>query len=87
MSDSEESLEDLKYLLGNMGIEIFFAIDKGAKDFETIKLFSGVSIACIKGRIPVLIGLNLIFKKDGQYHLTERGFKFKKRLRKPTSNF
>ena len=36
----EESLEDLKYLLGNMGVEILIAIDKGAKDFETIKLIS-----------------------------------------------
>jgi predicted transcriptional regulator len=81
MSNSEESFEDLKYLLGNMGIEIFFAIDKGAKDFETIKLFSGVSIACIKGRVPVLLGLNLIIEKEGEYHLTERGSKFKKKLK------
>jgi predicted transcriptional regulator len=81
MSNSEESFEDLKYLLGNMGIEIFFAIDKGAKDFETIKLFSGVSIACIKGRVPVLLGLNLIIEKEGEYHLTELGVKFKKRLK------
>ena len=76
----EESLEDLKYLLGNMGIEILFAIEKGAKDFDTIKLFSGLPIACIKGRIPVLLDLKLIRENDDQYFLEEKGIEFKKRL-------
>lgn len=76
----EESLEDLKYLLGNMGIEILFAIDRGAKDFQTIKLFSGLPIACIKGRIPVLLDLNLIRENDEQYFLEEKGIDFKKQL-------
>lgn len=76
----EESLEDLKYLLGNMGIEILFAIEKGAKDFETIKLFSGLPIACIKGRIPVLLDLKLIRENDEEYFLEEKGIQFKKKL-------
>ena len=38
MSNEEISLEDLKYLLGNMGIEILYAIEKGARNFETIKI-------------------------------------------------
>ncbi len=76
----EESLEDLKYLLGNMGIEILFAIDKGAKDFETIKLFSGLPIACIKGRIPVLLDLNLIRENEEEYFLEEKGIDFKNKL-------
>lgn len=76
----EESLEDLKYLLGNMGIDILFAIDKGAQDFETIKLFSGLPIACIKGRIPVLLDLKLIRENEEQYFLEEKGIDFKKQL-------
>ena len=76
----EESLEDLKYLMGNMGIEILFAIDKGAKDFETIKLFSGLPIACIKGRIPVLLDLKLIRESSEEYFLEEKGIDFKKKL-------
>ena len=76
----EDSLEDLKYLLGNMGIEILFAIDKGAQDFETIKLFSGLPIACIKGRIPVLLDLKLIRENEEQYFLEEKGIDFKKQL-------
>ena len=80
MSKEEESFEDLKYLLGNMGIEILFAIDKGAKNFETIKLFSGIPTACIKGRIPVLIDLNLIKKIIDDYLLTEKGVRFKNKL-------
>ncbi|MHA1274718.1 MAG: hypothetical protein ACTSQP_21840 [Promethearchaeota archaeon] len=78
MSEEEESLEDLKYLLGNMGIEILFAIDKGAKNFETIKLFSGLPISCIRGRIPVLMDLKLIQKERDGYTLTEKGLDFKK---------
>ncbi|TFF96051.1 MAG: hypothetical protein EU544_01470 [Promethearchaeota archaeon] len=77
MSKEEETLEDLKYLLGNMGVEILLAIEKGAKNFETIQLFSGIPLACIKGRIPVLLDLKLIKKMSEEYYLTERGSKFK----------
>jgi predicted transcriptional regulator len=82
MSEKEETLEDLKYLLGNMGIEILYAIDKGAKDFETIKLFSGIPLSCIRGRIPVLLDLNLIFKDNNEYFLTDKGISFKNKLLK-----
>lgn len=75
-----ESIDDLKYLLGNMGIEILLAIDRGAKNFKTIKLFTGCSLSCIKGRIPVLLDLNLIYKKNNEYFLTERGLNFKKEI-------
>ncbi|MFX0058765.1 MAG: hypothetical protein ACFE85_13085 [Candidatus Hodarchaeota archaeon] len=74
----EDNYENLKYLLGNMGIEIFIAISQGAKDFETIKIFSGVPLECIKGRIPVLLDLNLISKNETGYNLTQKGFDFKK---------
>jgi len=80
MTKEEETLDDLKYLLGNMGIEILLAIDRGAKDFETIKLFSGIPLSCIKGRIPVLIDLNLIEKQNNEYFLKEKGLNFKKKL-------
>jgi predicted transcriptional regulator len=82
MSKEEDSLEDLKYILGNMGIEILFAIDKGARDIETIKLFSGIPISCIKGRIPVLLDLNLIKKNNEEFFLEEKGKIFKKKLEK-----
>lgn len=82
MMKKGESLEDIKYLLGNMGIEILYAIEKGAKDIETINLFSGVSMECIKGRLPVLMDLNLIEKKESGFSLTLKGFNFKKRIEK-----
>ena len=82
MSSEEDSFDDLNYLLGNMGIEILFAIDRGAKDIETIKLFSGLPIACIKGRIPVLFDLNLIKKNNLEYFITEKGKKYKEHLTK-----
>ncbi|MBY8989401.1 MAG: hypothetical protein KGD58_01495 [Candidatus Lokiarchaeota archaeon] len=84
MFNGEESKEDLKNLLGYMGIEILFAIDKGAKDFETIKLFSGLPTSCIKGRTPVLLELNLIKVIKKEYILTEKGLNFKNQLEKNT---
>ena len=84
MINGEESKEDLKNLLGYMGIEILFAIDKGAKNFETIKLFSGLPISCIKGRIPVLLELNLIKVIKKEHFLTDKGFNFKNQIEKNT---
>ncbi len=81
MSKEKDSLEDLKYLLGNMGVEILDAIDKGAKDIETIKIFSGLPISCIRGRIPVLIDLKLIVNQNNMFHLAERGRNFKQYLK------
>ncbi len=76
----KETQEDLKNLLGYMGIEILVAINNGAKTYETIKLFSGLPISCINGRIPVLLDLGLIKKNNGEYFLTEKGVLFRKRL-------
>ncbi len=80
MSKEDESLQELKCLLGNMGVDIFFAIDKGAKDFETMKMFSGLPMACIKGRVPVLLELKLIIKKNDGYFLTNKGLSFKEKI-------
>ena len=80
MAEDNESLEDLKYLLGNMGNDILLAIGEGAKDFETIKIFSGLPLICVKGRIPVLLELNLANKHNDEYYLTEKGLRFKKEM-------
>ena len=80
MNKEDESLQDLKCLLGNMGVELFNAIDKGAKDFETMKILSGLPMACIKGRIPVLLELNLIVKNNDGYFLTNKGLSFKEKI-------
>lgn len=86
MSKDEDSIEnespdDLKYLLGEIGIDIFLAIDRGAKNFKTIQIFTGCSISCIKGRIPVLLELDLIYKNNNDYFLTEKGIDFKKEMK------
>jgi predicted transcriptional regulator len=80
MAEDNESLEDLKFLLGNMGIDILLAIGEGAKDFETIKIFSGLPLICVKGRIPVLLELNLANKDNDEFYLTEKGLRFKKEM-------
>ena len=80
MSKGEESLVDLKCLLGNMGIEIFFAIEKGAKDYESMKIFTGLPMACIKGRVPVLLELMLVKKNIEGYILTKKGLDLKEKI-------
>lgn len=80
MPKKEETYEDLKNLLGYMGIEILIAINNGAKNYETIKLFSGLPISCINGRIPVLRDLGLIQQNNDEYFLTEKGTRFRNRL-------
>jgi len=82
MGKDKDDMDDLVYLLGNMGIEILISIHKGAKNFETIKLFSGIPIECIRGRIPVLLGLQLIEKTNNEYVLTQKGVRFKDHLKK-----
>ncbi|MFW9971445.1 MAG: winged helix-turn-helix domain-containing protein [Candidatus Odinarchaeota archaeon] len=80
MPKKEESHEDLRNLLGFMGIEILVAINNGARNYETIKLFSGLPISCINGRIPVLRDLGLIKKNNDEYFLTEKGIRFRNSL-------
>lgn len=80
MSKVDDSLKDIKYLLGNMGMDIFFAIDNGAKDYETLKIFSGLPMACVKGRLPVLLDLLLVAKNDDGYFLTNKGLNFKAQI-------
>ena len=80
MPKKEETHEDLKNLLGYMGIEILVAINNGAKNYDTIKLFSGLPISCINGRVPVLRDLGLIRKNNDEYFVTEKGLVFRNRL-------
>ncbi len=73
---NEESPDELKYLLGNMGIDILLAINRCAKDFKTIQLFSGCPFSCVKGRIPVLLNLKLIKNIKEEYFITSKGINF-----------
>ncbi|MCJ7649954.1 MAG: hypothetical protein MUP85_15185 [Candidatus Lokiarchaeota archaeon] len=80
--DEKNSFDHLKYILGNMGIDILLAVEKGASNFETIAIISGVPIACIKGRLPVLIDFNLVKKESPGYIITQYGINFIKSLEK-----
>jgi len=82
MENSENKFENLKYLLGNLGIDILIAVEKGASNFETIEIISGVPKACIKGRMPVLIDLELVKTSPQGYTLTEIGVEFAQKMKK-----
>jgi predicted transcriptional regulator len=82
MNNSENKFENLRYLLGNLGIDILIAIGKGAYDFQTVEIISGVPIECVKGRIPVLIDLQLVEKSSKGFVLTEEGILFKQKIEK-----
>jgi len=80
MSEQNDKGTKLKLLLGDMGIEILLAIEKGATKKDTIRLISGVPIECINGRIPVLLDLNLVINTSTGYYITHRGLEFLKEL-------
>ena len=76
MKLNNRKLKDIKFFIGNRGLEILLAIKKGAYDNNTIQIFSGMSLKCIKGRMPILLELNLIKKVKKRYHLTNQGVSF-----------
>ncbi|OLS14866.1 MAG: hypothetical protein RBG13Loki_1498 [Promethearchaeota archaeon CR_4] len=70
-----EDANALKMVLGEYGILILVAIKHGAKTRQHIPLVSGVPMACVTGRIPVIINLHLACETE-ELTLTERGLKF-----------
>ncbi len=78
---SNEEIEELnsyKYLLGDFGIQIASAIYKGAQNDDAIMMLSGVPMACVTGRLPVLINLKLVEITDSKYMITQKGRNFLK---------
>jgi hypothetical protein len=76
-----EELLSFKYILGDLGIGILAAVARGAHSKESIVMLSGVPIACIVGRMPVLLNLKLIVDVNpgmNEYHITKRGHQFLK---------
>ncbi|MHA1798577.1 MAG: hypothetical protein ACTSVY_09035 [Candidatus Helarchaeota archaeon] len=68
--------ESIKMILGDMGIKILEILKFGRMDIESINFLSGIPIACIKGRIPVLKSLNLIIIENGYLSLDKNGKDF-----------
>lgn len=74
-------MEKLRYLLGDIGIDILMVMMNNPMNLEEIKFASGSPMACIKGRIPVLKNFGLIVEKNGGYIITEKGEKVKETFR------
>jgi hypothetical protein len=74
-----EELKSYKYLLGEFGIAMLTAVYRGAQDDESIMMLSGVPSACISGRMPILLNLELVSCiMDEQYSVTPKGKQFLK---------
>jgi hypothetical protein len=71
---TREDADALKMVLGEYGLLILVAIKHGAKTRQHIPLISGVPMACVTGRIPVILSLRLI-REEEELSLTERGLK------------
>ena len=72
-----EELKSYKYLLGEFGIAMLTAIYRGAQDGESIMMLSGVPSACISGRMPILLNLELVSCiNNEQYSITPKGKQF-----------
>ena len=70
-------LTSQKYLIGEMGVQVLLAIFSGANQIESISMLSGVSLACVKGRLPILIKLNFISESgESEYKILDNGKKF-----------
>ena len=74
-------LTSQKYLIGDMGVQVLTAIFRGANQIESISMLSGVSLACVKGRLPILMKLNLISEyisetRESEYKIIDNGKKF-----------
>lgn len=74
--DIEEQMQSYKYLLGEMGLQILTSILRGVFTESTIMMISGVPMACVRGRLPVLINLGLVIELQGEYHITTKGNEF-----------
>jgi len=77
-----EYLISYKYILGDMGIQMLVAINRGAHTKEAIQLLSGVSMACINGRIPVLTSLDLIYIRNDEIYISQKGIEFLSLIKK-----
>ncbi|MHA1871690.1 MAG: winged helix-turn-helix domain-containing protein [Promethearchaeota archaeon] len=82
-NSNEEDLLTLKYILGEMGVQMLSAIYRGASTKNTIMMLSGVPPSCINGRLPVLIKLNLVRSINNiEFFITEKGKKLLNLLEK-----
>jgi hypothetical protein len=81
--DFKKELLSFKMILGEMGIQMLVAIFRGANTNETIMMLSGVPMSCVKGRLPVLINLNLVAAAGcsspqgyNEFYITKEGCRF-----------
>ncbi|MHA1734253.1 MAG: hypothetical protein ACTSU5_20130 [Promethearchaeota archaeon] len=66
----------IKMILGDYGVQILVAINRGARTREVIPILSGVPAACVHGRLPVLVNMNLVKEVNDELHLTDKGREF-----------
>ena len=76
-----EDLESLKMVLGELSLKILETLQVGPLDVGMINLLTGLPVACIEGRIPVLRDLQLIMEKGNQFSLHQAGKVFLKYIR------
>ena len=80
INEDEVSYKSIKMVLGDMGLGILKVLRLGPMDLKSINFLSGIPMACVKGRIPVLISLNMIKKSGIYYSLENEGLNFLKYL-------
>ncbi|GAB4325884.1 MAG: hypothetical protein Kow0069_32100 [Promethearchaeota archaeon] len=72
----EQDATTLSMILGDYGLQILLAIQRGARSRSVIPVLSGVPRACVEGRLPVLLNLNLVEERASKPHelkLTSHG--------------
>lgn len=75
----QEDLNTIKMVIGDYGLQILIAIGRGARTREAIPIISGVPEACVHGRLPVLMDLELV-RETPELLLTAKGKSFLARI-------
>jgi predicted transcriptional regulator len=65
--------DSMMMLLGDNGLQILETMAHGPVTIENIHMITGVPLACIQSRIPVLQDLNLILESENGYVLDSLG--------------
>lgn len=72
--------DNIRYLIGGMGIEILTLIKQGCLSDYELKRYSSVTQSCLEVKIPLLKTLGLLSGDASGYDITPLGETFLKRV-------
>ncbi len=65
--------ETVRYLVGNLGLQVLNLIDQGCTTDTDLMRFSSISKTCLDVKVPLLKTLGLIVADESGYRVTSEG--------------